>query len=74
MALASFVLSMVALVPILGIISGVLSLIFGFVGRSQIKQSGGLQTGMGLAIAGIVISSLIFVGWFVLLALGLSNH
>jgi hypothetical protein len=36
-------------------LGSVLALIFGYVGKSQIDQSGGMQTGRGLAIAGIVL-------------------
>ncbi len=41
---------------VLGIIGGsVLAIVFGLVGRSQIRSSGGRQTGLGLATAGIVL-------------------
>jgi hypothetical protein len=33
----------------------VLGLIFGYVGKNQIDESGGTQTGRGLAVAGIVL-------------------
>jgi len=61
MAIASLVLSIAGLLcgftPILGVI-------FGFVARRQIRNSGGIQTGDGLAIAGIIIG-------FILLALAI---
>jgi hypothetical protein len=46
---------------VLGIIGGVmcigwiLALVFGYIGRKQIDQSGGYQGGRGLATAGIVL-------------------
>jgi Domain of unknown function (DUF4190) len=42
-------------------------IILGFVARSQIKRSNGMQRGDGLAIAGIIVG----FGWLVLIALGL---
>ena len=36
-----------------------LAVIFGFVGRKQIKESEGVQTGGGLAVAGIILG---FIG------------
>lgn len=53
-------------------IGSILALVFGYVAKGQIEQSGGRETGMGMAIAGIVL------GWigvgilllFLLLAIG----
>jgi hypothetical protein len=36
-------------------IGSILALVFGYVAKSQIDRSGGLQTGRGMAIAGIVL-------------------
>jgi hypothetical protein len=36
-------------------VGSVLALIFGYVGKNQIDESGGAQGGRGLAIAGIVL-------------------
>lgn len=50
-------------------ITAPLGLIFGFVARGQIKRSAGLQTGNGLAIAGIIVGGIIcllIVLWIVL--------
>lgn len=40
-------------------IGAVLGIVFGFIARSQIKRSGGVQQGRGMALAGIIIG---FVG------------
>jgi hypothetical protein len=50
-AVASLVLGIVWLYGV----GSILALVFGYVGKSQIDQSGGQQTGRGLAIAGIVL-------------------
>jgi hypothetical protein len=55
LAIASLVLG---IVWVFGI-SSILAVIFGFVARKQIRQSGGRQGGGGMAIAGIVLG---FVG------------
>jgi hypothetical protein len=61
LAVASFVCSLFFWVYGIG---AVLAVVFGFVARSQIKRSGGMQKGKGLALAGIVIGfvSLIAIG------------
>ena len=51
LAVASLVLGIVWLYGV----GSVLALVFGYIGKSQIDQSGGQQTGRGLAIAGIVL-------------------
>jgi hypothetical protein len=51
LAIASLVLGIIWL----WWLGSVLALIFGYVGKSQIDQSAGVQTGRGLAIAGIVL-------------------
>jgi hypothetical protein len=50
---------------VLGVIGGsLLAIVFGLVARSQIRKSGGRQTGLGLATAGIVLGCL----WLALIA------
>jgi hypothetical protein len=65
MAVASLVLGLVGLVTFwLVAVPNILAIVFGFVGRNQIRNSGGVQEGDGLAIAGIVlgiVGSVIFV-------------
>jgi hypothetical protein len=51
MAIASLVLGILWLYWV----GSILALIFGYVGKNQIDESGGVQTGRGLAIAGIVL-------------------
>jgi hypothetical protein len=55
MSVASLVCSCVGIIPFLFGIPCVLGIIFGFVGRNQIKQSQGRQKGGGLALAGIIV-------------------
>jgi hypothetical protein len=50
-AVASLVLGIVWAMGI----GSVLALVFGYMGKNQIDQSGGAQTGRGMAIAGIVL-------------------
>jgi len=62
-AVASFVIGLIAISLAiafwywwyLGLLLGIMALIFGLVGQSQIKSSNGNQTGYGLAIAGLVL-------------------
>jgi hypothetical protein len=54
MAVASLVLSLVGLC--VGI-TAILGIIFGFIARNQIKQTG--EQGDGLALAGIIVGSIV---------------
>jgi hypothetical protein len=72
LAIASLVLG---IIWIFGL-GSILAVIFGFVGRKQIRQSGGRQSGDGLAIAGIVLGLIGVVGlvlWIVLIAVVATN-
>jgi hypothetical protein len=62
LAIASLVCSLAGLL----LIPLVLGIVFGFVARSQIKNSNGTQGGEGLALAGIIIG----FGWAALFVLG----
>ena len=62
LAIASLVCSIAGLL----LIPLVLGIVFGFIARSQIKNSNGTQGGDGLALAGIIIG----FGWAALLVLG----
>ena len=62
LAVASLVCSIAGLL----LIPLVLGIVFGFIARSQIKNSNGTQGGQGLALAGIIIG----FGWAGLIVLG----
>jgi len=62
LAVASLVCSIAGLL----LIPLVLGIVFGFIARSQIKNSNGTQRGEGLALAGIIIG----FGWAALFILG----
>jgi hypothetical protein len=51
MAVASLVLGIVGCLTITAIVA----IVLGFIARNQIDQSGGVQKGRGMAIAGIVL-------------------
>jgi hypothetical protein len=68
LAIASLVCACAGVIPFLGIVGVILGLIFGFIGKSQIKRTGGVQGGSGLATAGIVISIAITAIWIILFA------
>ncbi len=53
----------------LAIIAGAAGAIMGFVGKKQIEESGGAQTGRGLAIAGIITGLISGVGALVSIVL-----
>lgn len=55
-------------------VPGILGIVFGFIARSQIRQSGGTQGGDGLALAGIIVG-FAWIGLFVmLLIIGAANN
>lgn len=72
MAVASLVCSLVWL----GGVGSILAIIFGFVGRAQIKKSEGGVQGNGLAIAGIIIGfvGLVSVAVFIIFVVALVHH
>ena len=56
------------------IVPAVLGVIFGFIARSQIRQSGGTQSGDGLALAGILVG-FAWIGLFVIVFIvGAANN
>lgn len=57
LSVASLVLSLVGIIPCFwGLqVPGLLGVIFGFIGRNQIKRSNGTQKGAGLALAGLIV-------------------
>ena len=68
LAIASLVCACAGIIPFLGIVGVILGVIFGFVAKGQIKRTGGVQEGSGLATAGIIISFVITAVWIILLA------
>jgi hypothetical protein len=57
-------------------IGSVLALVFGYMGKKQIDESGGMQTGRGMAVAGIVLGWIgvgTLVLFLVLLAVGVAT-
>ncbi|MST32241.1 DUF4190 domain-containing protein [Acidimicrobiaceae bacterium USS-CC1] len=65
-AIASLACSVAALLPFVGIVGAILGIVFGFVARSRIRMSG--ERGAGLAMAGIVVGTVMLVVAVVLLA------
>jgi len=67
------VLGIAGLVLCLVIVGPVLALVFGYKSRREIDESGGRQTGRGMATAGIVLGWIgvgFTVLWVVLLVIG----
>jgi hypothetical protein len=57
-------------------VGAVLAVIFGFVARKQIRESGGRQGGSGMALAGIILGFVGIAGlilWIVLIAAVVNN-
>jgi len=67
LAIASLICACAGIVPFLGIVGVILGLVFGFTAKGQIKRTGGVQEGSGLATAGIIISFVVIGAWAVLL-------
>jgi hypothetical protein len=68
LAIASLVLGLVGWVPC-GV-GSILAVVFGFVARTQIRNSQGRQGGEGLAVAGIVLGFLAIALWIALFVIG----
>ncbi len=67
MAIASLVLGLIGLG-----IGSVLAIIFGLMAKKNIRESGGMETGGGMATAGIVLGILGVVGALILIVSGLA--
>jgi hypothetical protein len=67
LAIASLVLGLLWLWGI----GSILAIIFGVVAKNQIDQSGGMQQGRGLAIAGIVLG-IVTLGIFIIALMAFS--
>ena len=68
LAIASLVLGLVGWVPC-GV-GSILAVVFGFVARTQIRNSQGRQGGDGLAVAGIILGFLAIALWIALFVIG----
>ena len=55
-------------------VPAVLAVVFGFVARSQIRQSAGTQSGDGLAVAGIVVGFAWIALFVILVGVGIANR
>ena len=66
LCIASLVLGIVGIVVCCAGILSALAIVFGFVGRNQVKKSGGTQSGEGMALAGIILG-VVGIGIFVAL-------
>ncbi len=64
---ASLVLAIASFICF-GIVTGPLAIILGGIGRRQVRNSGGMETGDGLGLAGMIIGSITFVGYIALYA------
>jgi hypothetical protein len=75
MAVASLVLGIIAVPfschPLLGLIPGILAIIFGFVARGNIKR-GETTVGGGMALAGIICGFVPIALWATLLIIGVA--
>jgi len=64
-AVVSLVLGIVALPMIccygVGMLPAIIAIILGFIARREIKESGGTQTGGGLALTGIILGAAVLV-------------
>ena len=70
LSIISLVLSLLGVLTtfIIPIVAQIAAIICGHIARSQIRRSGGAETGSGMALAGLIISylSLIFFAIFIL--------
>ena len=68
LAIASLVLG---IIPCF-LVTSILAIVFGFIARNQIEQSGGTQQGSGMALAGIILGfawiGLSVIWWIAVLA------
>jgi hypothetical protein len=75
LAIASLACSAAGIIPFFFGVSCVVGIIFGFVSLGQIKRTGGVQQGRGLAIAGIAVGfSLIAIFVLILILAVVGSH
>lgn len=78
LAITSLVLGILGLFPLIlfNLPLSILALVFGFVARSQIAATGGIQGGSGLALAGILCGAIGLVFsllWLFVIGIGLAG-
>ncbi len=73
-SVASLVLAIFSIIPVLGLLFAILAWVFGFTAISQINKSGETQGGKALALAGVIIPAVLTVAWIILLATGHHFH
>jgi hypothetical protein len=72
---ASLVLGLVGLVTFwLLAVPPILAVVFGLVGRSQIKLTGGRQEGDGMAVAGIILGIVGMVIFVIVLIVSINSN
>jgi uncharacterized membrane protein len=73
LAIASLVCSVTGIIPFFFGISCVVGIVLGFVSLRQIKRTGGVQQGRGLAIAGIAVGFSLIAIFVLLVGLALGT-
>jgi Domain of unknown function (DUF4190) len=77
LAIASLVLGIAGLVFYVCGIASILALVFGYMAKGQIDQSGGTQQGRGMAIAGIIMGwigvAILVIFWVVIIIVGAAS-
>lgn len=67
---APFVLIWIKYVRCIGTLFPIAAIVFGVIGLSQIKKSNDVETGKGMAIAGIILGAVLILVAILLLVLG----
>jgi hypothetical protein len=74
LAIASLVCACVGIPLFVFVVPAALGVIFGFVGRSQIRRSAGTQAGDGLALAGIIVGFVGIAFFIILIVVSVANR
>lgn len=77
LAIASLVLGIAGLVFYVCGVASILALVFGYMARNQIDQSGGAQQGRGMAMAGIITGwigvGILVIFWLVIIIVSVAS-
>ena len=73
-AAISFVFGLTFWIPLLNLIFGLLAIILGFKALSKIKKNPEMYSGKWLAIAGIVLGAIIYIGYIMALGICLGGY